>query len=116
MNIVGNLALFRNDKGDNQARPDYRGVGKVAVDGAEMEMRLAGWIKTDRRGEKYISLKLEPDNRQQQAAPQQDAAHLPTAGATGHPARGQSPATSAPATPTPSVSQAEDILPDDIPF
>ena len=48
----GSGALFRNDKGDNQNRPDYR--GDVTIAGTKY--RLSGWIKTTRDGAKYLSL------------------------------------------------------------
>lgn len=48
--------LFRNQKGDNERRPDYTGVANVA----EKEFKLAAWIRTDRRGVKYLSLSFTP--------------------------------------------------------
>ncbi len=52
-------AIFRNDKGDNPKRPDYRGELNVA--GALF--KLSGWIKEAKggkmKGEKYISVRIE---------------------------------------------------------
>lgn len=48
-------ALFRNDKGGNEKRPDYR--GDVTIGG--MKYRLAGWVKDTRAGQKYLALKVE---------------------------------------------------------
>lgn len=49
--------LFKNDKGDNAKRPDYK--GKVNVDG--VEFRLSAWIKEKKDGSgKFMSLKVEP--------------------------------------------------------
>ena len=64
--------LFRNDKGDNEKRPDYK--GSVNVGG--VEYWLSGWVRvagetSKRAGEKFISMKLEP--KEQQAAPARQA-------------------------------------------
>jgi uncharacterized protein (DUF736 family) len=51
------FVLFKNDKGDNPKRPDYR--GKLYVGGEEY--RLSGWIseKKDGSGEKYLRGKID---------------------------------------------------------
>lgn len=50
-------SLFRNDKGGNPKRPDYR--GKCQVGGVEYE--LAGWIRVRRSdGVKFISGSMKP--------------------------------------------------------
>lgn len=47
--------LFKNDKGDNPARPDYS--GNVDVNGRKY--RLAAWIKESKAtGNKFLSLKF----------------------------------------------------------
>ncbi len=51
----GSGALFKNDKGDNKARPDYR--GNVMVGGVEYE--LSSWIKEGAKG-KWMSLSAKP--------------------------------------------------------
>lgn len=43
----GSFSLFKNDKGDNDKRPDYRGTGKD-LDGNAIE--IAGWIKQGEKG------------------------------------------------------------------
>ena len=49
------FALFKNDKGENQARPDY--TGNVTLpDGTEM--RMAAWIKESKSGLKFLSGRL----------------------------------------------------------
>jgi len=49
------FALFKNDKGDNDARPDY--TGNVTLpDGTEM--RMAAWIKESKSGLKFLSGRL----------------------------------------------------------
>lgn len=58
-------SLFKNDKGDNEKRPDYK--GSVNVDG--VEYWLSAWIRTagdntKRAGEKFMSLKLEAKDAQ----------------------------------------------------
>lgn len=45
-------ALFRNDKKQSEKHPDYR--GSVNVDG--VEYWVSSWIKTSKRGEKFMSL------------------------------------------------------------
>lgn len=63
-------ALFKNDKGDNPKRPDYRGF--VNVNG--VEFWCSGWIrkaeKGKRAGETFMSLSLEPKEEQAKPAPQ----------------------------------------------
>ncbi len=53
-------ALFKNDKGGNEARPDYR--GNLNVNGAELE--VAALIKTSKKGDKYMSLSFQPQQGQ----------------------------------------------------
>jgi hypothetical protein len=50
-------ALFKHDKKE-KSHPDY--CGPLNVDGAEY--RLLGWIKESKKGEKYMSLVVKPDN------------------------------------------------------
>jgi len=45
-------ALFRNDKKGNEKAPDYK--GNINVDGVEKQ--LAAWIRTSKKGTKYMSL------------------------------------------------------------
>jgi hypothetical protein len=54
----GNGAIFKNDKGDNPARPDYR--GDIMLGGVLYE--VAGWIKLKpaNPSEKYMSLVGKP--------------------------------------------------------
>ncbi len=51
----GSGALFKNDKGDNSARPDYR--GNVMLGGVEYE--LSSWIKDGKNG-KWMSISGKP--------------------------------------------------------
>ena len=45
-------ALFRNDKGDNPRRPDYR--GRCTIGGKQF--RMSGWLKTSHNGDRYMSI------------------------------------------------------------
>lgn len=53
-------ALFRNDKGDNPKRPDYRGDVMIAG----VKYKLAGWVKECSKG-KFLSLSVSEDNASQ---------------------------------------------------
>lgn len=47
--------LFKNDKGDNPARPDY--TGNVDVEGRKY--RVAAWVKEAKAsGQKFLSLRV----------------------------------------------------------
>ena len=51
-------ALFQNDKGDNPARPDYR--GRCVVNG--QAYRISGWKrKAQSTGKPYLSLAFTAD-------------------------------------------------------
>lgn len=53
-------ALFKNDKGDNDKRPDYK--GNLNVDG--VKYKVSSWIQTAKgSGDKFMSLKVEKDTR-----------------------------------------------------
>lgn len=59
----GQGIAFRNDKGGNSARPDYRGT-ITTPDGQKWD--LAMWTKTDRRSQEFFSISVKeprPDNR-----------------------------------------------------
>lgn len=63
------FVLFKNDKGENEMRPDYRGT--FTLEGEEWE--IAGWIKTSKKdGTKFIGgvikLKVEKKTYQKAAA------------------------------------------------
>jgi uncharacterized protein (DUF736 family) len=49
--------LFKNDKGDNPKRPDYR--GSANWNGAEFD--ISGWVNESKKdGKKFLKLKFEP--------------------------------------------------------
>lgn len=62
----GSGALFKNDKGDNPARPDYR--GDVMVGGVVYE--ISGWIKPLPKdaSQKFMSLSAKPKQQRQETA------------------------------------------------
>ena len=53
-------SLFKNDKGDNPNRPDYR--GDICIDGQVYS--LSAWIKEGQRG-KFMSLQATPKSATQ---------------------------------------------------
>lgn len=60
----GSGSLFKNDKGDNPARPDYR--GDIMLGGVVYE--ISGWIKplpTD-ASKKFLSLAGKPKQARQE--------------------------------------------------
>ena len=61
----GSGAMFKNDKGDNPSRPDYR--GDIMLDGVMYE--ISGWIKPkpSNPAEKFMSLSGKPKQARQQA-------------------------------------------------
>jgi len=70
--------LFKNDKGGNEKRPDYRGT--IMIEGKTY--KLSSWVNTikqgDKAGEKFLSIKAELDNGKQSApAPSQPETDLP---------------------------------------
>jgi uncharacterized protein (DUF736 family) len=64
--MTGNL--FKNDKGDNPKRPDYR--GSITIEGRQWE--LSAWIKEGQKG-KYMSIKAQPP-RERPSAPASEPA------------------------------------------
>lgn len=59
----GSGALFKNDKGDNPARPDYR--GDIMLGGVLYE--VSGWIKPlpSDASQKFMSLSGKPKEQRQ---------------------------------------------------
>lgn len=62
----GSFALFKNDKGDNPKRPDYRGDG-MDLEGNAIE--VSAWIKEGGKG-KFMSCNFKIKGQQQKPAPQ----------------------------------------------
>lgn len=53
------FALFKNDKGDNPKRPDYR--GELTLNGAVYKMSC--WLAEDKKGGKYMRGVVEYDDK-----------------------------------------------------
>lgn len=78
-------ALFKNDKKQSERHPDY--TGSCEVNGVEMWM--SAWIKTSKKGDKFMSFAFNPKEEQQQSSQSR---------------------------PTPAPAPEADGLDDDIPF
>jgi hypothetical protein len=63
-NLTG--VLFKNDKGDNEKRPDYKGSAEIEG----VQYWVSAWIKEGAKG-KFMSMKYERKEQQAQAAPAQ---------------------------------------------
>jgi hypothetical protein len=68
----GTFSLFKNDKGDNEKRPDYTGDG-MGLDGTPI--KVSAWLKDGAKG-KFMScqIKRKDEVAQQGAAKVQQAA------------------------------------------
>lgn len=53
-NMTG--ALFKNEKGENEKRPDYRGLCEIAG----FEYTISAWLNKSSNGATYMKLKFEP--------------------------------------------------------
>ena len=71
-NKPGEFALFKNDKGDNPKRPDYRGDG-LDLQGNPLE--IACWIKEGKKG-KFMSCTMKPAQGTR-AKPKDDDSNVP---------------------------------------
>lgn len=49
-------ALFKNDKDGNESRPDYK--GSINVGG--VDYWISSWLKTSKKGTKFMSLSVQP--------------------------------------------------------
>lgn len=72
----GSGALFKNDKGGVESRPDYR--GDLRIEG--VDYKLSAWIKKNEKGP-YMSISAQPKDEQPQAKAPQRA---PQKGAGSH--------------------------------
>lgn len=80
-NKPGSGALFKNDKGDNPNRPDYRGDATLQ-DGSKV--RISGWLKDGQKG-KFLSLKIEAeDDRKSGSGGMGGGGSAPVAGGRGN--------------------------------
>ena len=73
----GSFTLFKNDKGNNPKRPDWR--GKVFIGGEEY--KLSGWLRVSKDGAGVQYIKGSVERIDPNAAPYQPAAapqNIPT--------------------------------------
>lgn len=63
------IALFKNDKGDNPKRPDYRGT--LTLNGVEYKVSM--WERQDKQGRDYLngSIEVKTEGAPQSARPSQ---------------------------------------------
>ena len=54
--INGSFSLFKNDKGGNDKRPDYRGEGK---DLAGNPIEVAAWMRRGTQGTEFLSCTIK---------------------------------------------------------
>lgn len=71
------FALFRNNYKQQDNHPDYKGNGKTP-DGSELD--IAAWIRKDKNGNSYFSVKVSP-KREFAPKPDAQAASAPAASA-----------------------------------
>lgn len=57
-------AIFVNDKGGNDKRPDRKGT--LNVEG--VDYWISGWLRTSKSGDPFLSLKVERKDKQQNQA------------------------------------------------
>lgn len=62
-------ALFKNDKDGKESRPDYR--GSLNVEGADYW--ISAWLKTSKKGDKYMSLSVQSKDSQRAPRPGPEA-------------------------------------------
>ena len=112
--MQGRLSLFENDKGNNDKRPDFRGIGEI--DGQPVKIAF-WWTEPKNGGPKYLSGRLEDD------VPRNGEPQKPRYGGKPQDAKkpGPSPKTAAPTAQQQSAGQvvdvnAEDVADDQIPF
>jgi hypothetical protein len=55
----GTFSLFKNDKGDNERRPDYTGEG-LSLDGTPI--KVSAWLKQGAKG-KFMSCQFQEKTR-----------------------------------------------------
>jgi hypothetical protein len=58
-------ALFKNDNKSGESDPDYK--GEINIDGRELW--LSAWIKTSKKGTKFMSLSVKPKDDKPKADP-----------------------------------------------
>lgn len=66
-NLTG--VLFKNDKGDNEKRPDYKGSAEIEG----VQYWVSAWIRDGAKG-KFMSMKYERKEQQSAPKPEQQQA------------------------------------------
>lgn len=61
----GRITIFKNDKGDNPKRPDYR--GELKTPGGE-QLQVSLWLREAKSGTKYLSGQIEALREEQPTA------------------------------------------------
>jgi uncharacterized protein (DUF736 family) len=61
-NLTG--ALFKNDKGGNEKRPEYR--GQCEIDGAKYW--ISAWIRKSKKGDTFMSLRFEEQETERESS------------------------------------------------
>ncbi len=62
-------SIFKNQKKEKDSHPDYTGNGMI--DGREYW--FSAWIKTDRNGNKFMSMGFKPKEEQRRQEPERQA-------------------------------------------
>lgn len=70
-----NGALFKNERKQTEAQPDYNGICEIAG----TEYQIGGWLKTSKAGKPYMSLSFSIDTYKKQEEPVAAAAPVATA-------------------------------------
>jgi uncharacterized protein (DUF736 family) len=71
-------ALFKNDKGDNPKRPDYKGS---FTDANDNEFWVSSWVKTSKDGKPFMSLSMQPKEPKAEAhTPKQEFSKVDDSG------------------------------------
>jgi hypothetical protein len=61
-------AFFKNDKGDNPNRPDYKGT---YTDSNGNDHWASAWVKKDKNGNTYLSFTTQPKEAKQESVASQ---------------------------------------------
>jgi hypothetical protein len=80
-----NGALFANDRKENEGQPDFTGSLDLDREGKQ-KLRLAGWTKTTKNNEKYMSVAVSEYKNKDEAAADEATAAAPALETAGAPA------------------------------
>jgi uncharacterized protein (DUF736 family) len=69
-NRPGDGVLFKNERKTSDKQPDYKGVYYDLIEGGLVERDMAAWVKTSKKGQKFLSIKVtdkfQPERREEQ--------------------------------------------------